>query len=175
MPSSRKKAKGKARRAKAKQSNLILHDNNVCRQGCEPMSKGDICYQFVQQFELEMREVHNSECNRPRLLDLHNDIIKRLKETGKYSEIWDSKEYQKKLLQLFVCLGTNTFLNQRHGSKRVSEGYSTHRVALVAIMALHSQHNFDTDTVMISTLTLTLPRMEHCHPPTHWQAAACLV
>ena len=49
----------------------------------------------MQQFELEMREVHNSESNRLRLLDLHNIIIKRLKETGKYSEIWESKEYQK--------------------------------------------------------------------------------
>jgi len=154
MPSSRKKAKGKARRAKAKQGNLILHDNNVCRHGCEPMSKDDICYQFVQQFELEMREVHNSESNRLRLLDLHNIIIKRLKETGKYSEIWDSKEYQKRLLQLFVCLGTNTFLNQ----PLISEGYSTHRVALVAIMALHSQHNFDTDAVMISKASRSILR-----------------
>jgi len=158
MPSSRKKAKGKARRAKAKQGNLILHDNNVCRHGCEPMSKDDICYQFVQQFELEMREVHNSECNRPRLLDLHNDIIKRLKETGKYSEIWDSKEYQKKLLQLFVCLGTNTLLGQRHRSKRVGEGHSTHRVALIAITALHSEHNFNTDAVMISKASRSILR-----------------
>ena len=157
MPS-RKKAKGKARRAKAKQSNLILHDNNVCRHSCEIVSTDDICYQFVQQFELEMREVHNSESNRLRLLDLHNIIIKRLKETGKYSEIWDSKEYQKKLLQLFVCLGTNTLLGQRHRSKRVSEGHSTHRVALVAIMALHSQHNFDTDAVMISKASRSILR-----------------
>ena len=154
MPPSRKKAKGKARKAKAKEGNLILHNDSVCRHGCDNISKDDLCYQFVQQFELEMREVHNSESNRLRLLDLHNIIIKRLKETGKYSEIWDSKEYRKKLLQLFVCLGTNTFLN----SKRVSEGYSTHRVALVAIMALHSQHNFDTDAVMISKASRSILR-----------------
>ena len=56
MPS-RKRAKGKARKAKARESScsLILHDDSVCRHGCDIISKDDICYKFVEQFEGSLR------------------------------------------------------------------------------------------------------------------------
>jgi len=62
MPS-RKRAKGKARKAKARESNcnLILHNESVCRHGCEVISKDDICYKFVEQLEVEMTAVYNSK------------------------------------------------------------------------------------------------------------------
>lgn len=62
MPSrSRKRAKGKERRAKAKASfsNLILHDESKCNH-CLTIPTDDICVQFVQQFEYELNIVYVS-------------------------------------------------------------------------------------------------------------------
>jgi len=112
MPS-RKRAKGKARKAKARESNcnLVLHNESVCRHGCEVISKDDICYKFVEQLEVEMTAVYNSKgdfcvCN------IVNETIKRMKARKEYNMIWDdnSEETQQKLRSLFINLGTNLLL-----------------------------------------------------------------
>ena len=71
MPS-RKKAKGKARKAKAKECNLLLHDDSVCRHGCESISKEDLCYKFVKQFEVELNKAYRSCNNDFEIGDLYN-------------------------------------------------------------------------------------------------------
>jgi len=59
MPS-KKRAKAKARRkAKAQASNLILHNDLSCRHGCDIISKDDICYKFVELFEVELAAVYD--------------------------------------------------------------------------------------------------------------------
>ena len=112
MPS-RKRAKGKARKAKARESNcnLILHNDNVCRHGCDIISKDDICYKFVEQLEMEMKTLMDlSEGSNS--LSFTTDILKRLKASKEYDMIWNdnSEETQQKLQSLFINLGTNLLL-----------------------------------------------------------------
>jgi len=81
MPS-RKRAKGKARKAKSRESNcnLVLH-KDVCRHGCGIISKVDICYKFVEQFEVEMNAVIelSIDTEGSNSLSFSNQTIKRLK------------------------------------------------------------------------------------------------
>ena len=108
MPS-RKRAKGKARKAKARASNcnLILHNDNVCRHGCEIISKDDICYKFVEQLEVEMKtSMDLSEGSNS--LSFTTDILKRLKASKEYNN--DNSEETQHKLQLFINLGTNLLL-----------------------------------------------------------------
>jgi len=143
MPS-RKKAKGRARKAKAKEGHLILHNDSVCRHGCEPISKEDICYQFVKQFEVELNAVYssNNEC----LRDICNSVIERLEvDTDQFSMIWNKKSIQKELVPLFVCLGTNILLR---GSANIDMARTM--ACVVAITALHALHEFDIGELMAS-------------------------
>lgn len=84
MPS-RKRAKGKARKAKARASNcnLILHNDNVCRHGCEVISKDDICYKFVEQFEVEMNVVYRA--SRRTVNEIYTESFKRLQEVQEFT------------------------------------------------------------------------------------------
>ena len=91
MPS-RKKAKGKARKASKTNSNncnLILHYESVCRHGCDIISKDDICFKFIQNFEVELRVVYDSIKDKDdfTFLDCHRKVTERLKASAKYSLI----------------------------------------------------------------------------------------
>ena len=139
MPS-RKKAKGKARKARANASNLILHNDNVCRHGCEPISKEDSCYQLVKQFEVELNAIYRSSNRIFQFGDLYNDTIERLDtQFNRLNEDISSEncviDTKKRLLHLFVCLGTNLLLKGDH--------HSTNMASVVAIGALMSQHRFN--------------------------------
>ena len=138
MPS-RKRAKGKARKAKARESNcnLILHNESVCRHGCEIISKDDICYKFVEQLEVEMNEVY----------DLRDDIylgqvvmntVDQMKAMKEYEMIWDdeSKETQQKLQSLFINLATNLLL-------RADTQRSVNQACAAIAFHITSTHNFD--------------------------------
>jgi len=120
MPS-RKRAKGKARKAKARASNcsLILHNESVCRHGCEVISKDDICYKLVEQLEVEMNEVINSMSGEQPLFDFYNATNKRMRANKKYDIIWndDSDETRLKLQSLLANLGTNLILRLLSPSK----------------------------------------------------------
>ena len=119
MPS-RKRAKGKARKAKARESNcnLILHNENVCRHGCEVISKDDVCYKFVEQLEVEMKAVYDLRDD-IYLAEMVNETIDLLKARKEYVMIWDndSKDTRQKLQSLLINLGTNLLLR---GDKRRS-------------------------------------------------------
>ena len=80
MPS-RKRAKGKARKAKARESNcnLILHNDSICRHGCEVISKDDICYKLVEQLEVEMNTVIDSMPDELQLFNFYNATNERLR------------------------------------------------------------------------------------------------
>jgi len=117
MPS-RKRAKGKARKAKARESNcnLILHNDSLCRHGCEVITKDDACYKFVEQFEVELNAVYDSLGPGPDNLFLNSllgDTIERMKvsKNKEYEMIWDSNEdTRQKLQSLFINLGVNILL-----------------------------------------------------------------
>ena len=112
MPS-RKRAKGKARKAKARESNcnLILHNESICRHGCEVISKDDLCYKFVEQLEFEMKAAYDLRDDIYKA-EIVNETIALLKARKEYEMIWDddSKDTRQKLQSLFVHLGTNLLL-----------------------------------------------------------------
>ena len=153
MPS-RKRAKGKARKAKARESNcnLILHNDSVCRHGCEVISKDDICYKFVEQLEVEMTAVYNSKgdfC----VCKIIDETIKRMKARKEYRMIWDdnSKENQQKLQSLFINLGTNLLLRD---SSQVAN--------VAAAFHITSSHDFDYwDAMDSSRHRVSLRNMEN--------------
>ena len=145
MPS-RKKAKGRARKAKAKEGNLILHNDSVCRHGCASISKEDSCYKFIKQFEVELNAVHSS--NVQCLQDACDIIMERLEADSQFRAIWDTESIQKELVPLFLCLGTNILLHNSANIKKYSIGRQM--AAVVAITALHALHEFDVDNVMAS-------------------------
>jgi len=141
MPS-RKRAKGKARKAKARESNcnLILHKESVCRHGCEVISKDDICYKFVEQLEIEMKAVYDFGPSKKFLLSkVIDETIERLNASKKYKIIWDddSKETQEKLQSLLINLGANLLLRNDTITKR-----SAHLAATVAGFCIASSHSF---------------------------------
>ena len=135
---SRKKAKAKARKAKTKECNLILHDNSVCRHGCESISKEDLCYKFVKQFEVELSSVFKS-CQ-DHLLDSCSDAIDRLKDSNQFNMIWDDETIQKRLIPLFINLGVNLLLKN---NIRFSQ-----KGSMVAMMTELCRYNFDVDKVL---------------------------
>ena len=141
MPS-RKKLKGKARKAKAKEGHLTLHNDSVCRHGCESISKDDIRYKFVQQFEVELNAVYHSSVNEC-LQDICDSIIERLEVDSQFRMIWDNVTIQKELVPLFVCLGTNILLYQS-----ANNNVARTKACVVAITALHALHEFDIDRIM---------------------------
>jgi len=147
MPS-RKKAKGRARKARANASNLILHDESVCRHGCQPISKDDICYQFVKQYEVEMNKVYDLE--KEYLINVHKSAIDRMRADDQFSVVWDDEATQKRLFPLFVSLGTNL---------QLKEGYQPNiRACVVGIAAVCSQYKFDVDEAMKSRKSRALIR-----------------
>ena len=140
MPS-RKKAKGKARKAKAKEGNLILHDDNVCRHGCEPISKGDFCYKFVKQFEVEMNAAYDFLPDAPddfQIASIYNKTIERLDD--EFNFIWHDEDIQMSLVQMYICLGTNLLLK--------STSRSNNMASAVTIAVLMSQFNNDMDKLL---------------------------
>ena len=121
MPS-RKRAKGKERRAKAKASfsNLILHDESKCNHfSTSTIPTDDICAQFVQQFEYELNIVYVSLTKSDTRFDAYDKVIQRLKRGNRFNRIWIEEEKQAQLLPLFVSLATNLLLKD--------EGYLLHR------------------------------------------------
>ena len=145
MPS-RKKAKGKARKASkanANNCNLILHDESVCRHGCDIISKDDVCFKFVEQFEVELRVAYDSIKNDEDFTyaDCLTKVTNSLKATSNYSLIWDDKTNQDKLLPMVVNLGTNLLLKYRQRS-------TTDMAVVVAVADLYCQHSFDDEAVI---------------------------
>ena len=139
MPS-RKRAKGKARKAKARESNcnLSLHKDSVCRHGCDIISKDDVCYKFVKQVEVEMNAVYDWLQLDKFFLNMYfNETVRQMKESKEYSMIWESddEETQQKLQSLFINLGTNLLLRNRVRSSQMAN--------VVIAFALTSSYNFD--------------------------------
>jgi len=157
MPS-RKRAKGKARKAKARESNcnLILHNESVCRHGCEVISKDDICYKFIEQLEIEMKAVYDLETTIYKA-EIVNKTIQYLKASKKYNMIWDndSKDTQEKLQSLLINLGTNLLLR---GDKRRSINLVS---VVIAFCVTIGHHEFDYwEAIDFSSHRVSLRNME---------------
>lgn len=143
MPS-RKRAKGKARKAKARESNcnLILHNDSVCRHGCEIISKVDVCYKFVEQLEVEIKTTIDS-MPEGTALSLSEGTIKRLKERKEYNKIWndDSEDTLQKIRALFINLGTNLLSLSRDQIQFTELEFAM--ATIVAIVTISSHHDYD--------------------------------
>ena len=155
MPS-RKRAKGRARKAKARESNcnLILHNDNVCRHGCEVLSKDDVCYKFVKQFEVELNVVYES-IKQISLSECFSATVDKLKASKEYDTIWDgSEEIQQKLQSLFINLGTNLLLKNQIDSTKLT--------GIVATFAITSFNNFSLVEAMAVSKSRNLLRDLTC-------------
>lgn len=140
MPS-RKKAKGKARKASkanANNCNLILHNDSVCRHGCDIVSKDDICFKFIEQFEAEMNTAYDfvKDDEDFTYADCLKKVNNKLKATNEFGAIWGDKTNQEKLLPMFVNLGTNLLLKYRQRS-------TVDKAVVVAVADLYCQQDFD--------------------------------
>ena len=171
MPS-RKRAKGKARKAKARESNcnLILHNDNNCRHGCEAISKDDMCYKFVEQFEAELTAVFDDSTTPKRLFRCFEKTIDRLKASDNFSIVCGNEQNHKKLQSLFINLGTNLTLkaysevlleNRMANSKLETEKIrrsSTIRLAsMVALAAVSCPYGMDEKKAALSSKGLDIP------------------
>ena len=122
MPS-RKRTKGKERKAKLKDS-LSLHNATKCRHGSEAIPTEHIVYRFVEQFEVDARTVFNSNATIAVADRTYEDtsvtgfspssvcekVLERLKED--FHEIWSNDTNQQMTVQLLVSLGTNLLLKE---------------------------------------------------------------
>ena len=157
MPS-RKRAKGKARKAKARESNcnLILHNESVCRHGCEVISKDDICYKFVEQFEVELTAVFDDSTTPKGLLRCFEKTMDRLKGSDNFSIVCGNEQNCKKLQSLFVNLGTNLTLkaysevrlehimiNSKLETEKIRRSSTIRQASLVALAAVSCLYGMD--------------------------------
>ena len=149
MPS-RKRAKGKARKAKATENNcnLILHNDSVCRHGCEIISKDDVCYKFVELLEVEMKNTANDITLSRRqgsnnTFSIADEIIERLLRSlnkrpwGRLLryEYDENEETKQKLQRLLLNLGTNILLRD--------EELRLGMASTVAMVMLSIPYDFD--------------------------------
>ena len=148
MPS-RKRAKGKARKAKAQASNcnLILHNESVCRHGCEVISKDDICYKFVEQFEVVLLKVVDCSLSlygrKLTVFEMFSASTAVLAENNEFRVIDTGEETDQKLSSLYVNLGVNLLLKNKDDRSSLLSN-------VVAVAALSSSYGFDSSTIMRS-------------------------
>ena len=154
MPS-RKRAKGKAR--KAKNNILFHHGPHQCRHGCsEILSENDVCCRFIVQLEREARGIFNSDVTRfneaqptnapttaePTGASAFNDITNRLIKSNQFNEVFNDEAIQKKLLPQLLRVGTDCLLKDEH------KEYYSMLATVVAITALFCQHNVNEDDIL---------------------------
>ena len=152
MPS-RKRTKGKERKAKLKDS-LSLHNATKCRHGSEAISTDHIVYRFVEQFEVEVRTVFNSNATSAAADRMYKDtsiryspssicekVLERLKGDNQFHEIWSNDTNQQMTLQLLVSLGTNLLLKEE--TYMAEQKYSSFAASAVAFGTICLQHGFD--------------------------------
>ena len=159
MPS-RKKAKGKARRAKAKAKddcdsgneisllvgNLSLNSKNKCTHGRRDISSDHICFHFVEEFEVAVKAAfeelvfkqQNPTCG-PFLI--YGNAINRV-DSDLCTEISGNDDNVQILRSLLLSLGVDLLLSDRE--------YSSPPATIVAIAVLFVQHKFDIKEVRAS-------------------------
>lgn len=159
MPS-RKKAKGKERKAKKEDTgkkvkpgellaNLPLQDRSKCGHGCHttPLAKNHICWRFVRKFEVELNAVADAAVKAGTAASLSHflacdQVIRRLKRGNQFDEIWNNVANQMMLIPLFVSLGTNLLLREYVRLDSMA--------GVIAIATLKCRHNFDMRQVLES-------------------------
>ena len=158
MPS-RKKAKGKERKAKKEDAskvkpgellaNLPLQDRSKCGHGCHttPLAKNHICWRFVRKFEVELNAVVDASIAAGTAGALTNfqacdQVIHHLKRGNQFDEIWNNVANQTMLIPIFVSLGTNLLLREHDRLDSLA--------GVVAIATLSCSHNFDIRLVLES-------------------------
>ena len=159
MPS-RKRAKGKARKAaKAKDcdggnelsllvGNLSLNSKSKCNHGrsCE-ITSDHICNHFVHQFNIAVKEVCElvfSQSNRKGIrgpFRIYTNAIDRV-DNDLLKEICGNDDNVQILQSLLLSLGTNLLLSDHE--------CSSHLATIMAIAVLFVQHKFDVEEVLSS-------------------------
>ena len=146
MPS-RKRAKGKAR--KAKNNNILFQPGpQQCTHGCnELLSKNDVCYRFLVQLEREVHSlcVHHYNTKTGLTIDsAYTATITRLIECNQFHEVFNEEAIQKKLLPHLLVVGTDCLLKDER------KEYHSMLASILAIAALFCQHNFNEDEILAS-------------------------
>ena len=143
MPS-RKRAKGKAR--KAKKNILFQHGPHECTHGCcEILSDNDVCYRFLVQLEREAHSlyVHHRKTKTDLTIgSAYTATITRLIECNQFTEIFNDEATRKMLLPCLLGAGTDCLLKDKE--------YGYMLASVVAVTALFCQHNFHEDEILAS-------------------------
>ena len=147
MPS-RKRAKGKARKAKKNNSILFQHGPHECTHGCcEILSKNDVCCRFLVQLEREVHSLylhHNNTKTDLTISSAYTATITRLIECNQFNEVFNEKIIQKKLLPQLLRVGTDCLFKDEH------KEFHSMLAEVVAVTALCCQHNFHEDEILAS-------------------------
>ena len=145
MPS-RKRAKGKAR--KAKKNILFQHGPHECTHGCsEILSENDVCYRFLVQVVQSFNDVclHYDETETDfTIISVFSDTINPLQKSNQFNEVFNDEAIQKKLLPHLLGAGTDYL------RKDEDKNYYLMLASVVAITAVFCQHNFNEKDVLAS-------------------------
>ena len=145
MPS-RKRAKGKARKAK---NNILFQPGpHKCRHGWgELLSENDVCYRFLKQLEREVHSLYLHHKNTRTSLTIdsaYHDTIARLHKSNQFDEVFNEKIIQKKLIPRLLGAGTDCLLKDEY------KEYHSMLASVLAIAALFCQHNVSEDEILAS-------------------------
>jgi len=159
MPS-RKRAKGKARKAKKNElfNNRSVvrtndHDHGCTHGCCEILPENDVCCRFLVQLEREVRGAFSSDNTKTDLTlsGVYQNTLKRLIECNQFDEVFYEEAIQKKLLPRLLRVGTDCLLAGTDCLLKddLKEYYSM-LASVVAIAAVFCQHSFYEDDILAS-------------------------
>ena len=147
MPS-RKRAKGKARKAKQKDHRDINTSTTtfICHHGCPQFkSADDVCIQFVDQFQSELFKLfyeHTISEGHVNIMALYYETIDRMYKINRFKEVFDEEATRKKLMPLLIVCGTTMLLKEDVNLSAMASA--------VALATVSCEHGFYEDDVLAS-------------------------
>ena len=124
----------------------------------------DICYRFVEQFEVELNAVLGAAPDSMNSCSSFHATIERLQRNKTFDLVFNDTALQKRLVPLFVNLGINMILKK----KDITWDYHLSTASTVAVAAVLSQYNFSSANVLALAVGRTAERnlfrdLNHSH------------
>ena len=152
MPS-RKREKGKLRKAKSRASlcNLTLHDSSICAHGCVDIPTNDLCFRFVSQFEIDLDFILSNDAaaaDWSAFEAFDNTMERIMKNHQEFRTMLQDQdiESRNRVYFLFLCLGSNMLLKKDKNTKPWQRFHLGFMATAVAIACLVVQNNALDDT-----------------------------
>ena len=146
MPS-RKRAKGKARKAKQKDRDINTSNTTfICHHGCPQFkSVDDVCIKFVDQFQSELFQLfyeHTISEGSVNIMALYYETIDRMYKINRFKEVFEEEATRKELMPLLLCAGTTMLLKEDVNLSAMASA--------VALATVSCEHGFYEDDVLAS-------------------------